>query len=317
MAVSPIVAEIDKAIQQQGLFVLDGGLGSELEKRGYDVSSALWSADLIINNPDALKEVHMAYLEAGARCITTASYQASIEGLQKLGYDWSESRRIILQSVALARESVETFLQSHPQCGYRPLVVASIGPYGAALADGSEYRGNYGLSADELADFHRQRLQWMDQSGADCLAIETIPDLLEAQVLSELSKDVQTPCWVSFCCADGSHLHDGNRLRDAAVLFNDKPSVFALGINCTTPAFIDDLVAELKAVAGDKRIVVYPNSGADYDARLKCWSGHETAEEFSRLADGWKTGGAEMIGGCCGIGPEQIKALNEKLSPWR
>ncbi len=304
------VASIQQQIKEAGLFVLDGGLGSELEGRGYDIGSALWSADLIVNNPAALKEVHLAYLEAGARCITTASYQASIGGLQKLGYSQAQAKDIMLQSVSLARQAIEQFLGMHPGLDYQPLVAASIGPYGAALADGSEYRGNYGLSIEALKAFHETRLQWMDQSKADLIAIETIPDLTEATALAELLVDIRTPTWVSFCCADDLHLHDGHLLSDAAALFADLPAVIGLGINCTAPKYIDALIAVLKTMVEDKLIVVYPNSGADYDARLKCWTGQETAEEFAELARQWQASGASMIGGCCRIGPQQIAALS-------
>ncbi len=304
------VASIQQQIKEAGLFVLDGGLGSELEGRGYDIGSSLWSADLIVNNPAALREVHLAYLEAGARCITTASYQASIGGLQKLGYSEAQAKDIILQSVNLARQAIEQFVARHPGLDYQPLVAASIGPYGAALADGSEYRGNYGLSIEALKAFHETRLHWVDQSEADLIAIETIPDLTEASALAELLVDIQTPTWVSFCCADDSHLHDGHLLSDAAALFVDLPAVFGLGINCTPPRHIGGLIAALKTIAEDKLIVVYPNSGADYDARLKSWTGQETAAEFAELAGQWQASGASMIGGCCRIGPQQIAALS-------
>lgn len=304
-------------ITRQGLFVLDGGLGSELQRRGYDIDSRLWSADLIVNNPAALKEVHRAYLEAGARCITTASYQASLPGLQDLGYSEQQAREIMLKSVTLARDSIDEFIEQHPDLDYQPLVAASIGPYGAAQADGSEYRGNYGLTAMELSEFHWQRLLWMDESGADCLAVETIPDLLEAQVLAKLLMDLHTPSWVSFCCADGRHLRDGNLLREAAVAFAEVPGVFALGVNCTAPQFINEAIDELSAVEADRLIVVYPNSGADYDARLKRWTGQETADEFCQLARLWYERGARMIGGCCRIGPEQIAALARENQTWQ
>lgn len=303
------VALIQQQIAESGLFVLDGGLGSELERRGNDISSTLWSADLIINNPAALLEVHLAYLQAGARCITTASYQASIAGLQSLGYDEAQAKDIMLQSVSIAQQAINQFVSAHPDLHYRPLIAASIGPYGAALADGSEYRGNYGLSIEALKAFHHKRLQWMDQSSADLIAIETIPDLTEARALAELLVDIETPTWISFCCADGSHLHDGHLLSDAAALFVDLPAVMGVGINCTAPRYIDALITVLKTVVEDKLIVVYPNSGADYDARLKCWTGQETAEEFAELARHWRATGASMIGGCCRIGPQQIAAL--------
>lgn len=311
-----LLSFIDKAVSQGRPFVLDGGLGSELERRGFDISSELWSADLLINNPAALKTVHHAYLQAGARCITTASYQASVPGFKRLGFDVEKTRKLLLKSVDLAKQSIDEFQQQNPELDYRPLVAASIGPYGAAQADGSEYRGNYGLTAQQLTEFHESRLQWMDDSGADCLAIETIPDLLETEVLAGLLGETSTPAWVSFCCADGCHLHDGHRVQEAAEKMIAVDSVFAVGINCTAPHLINDLLSELRAVVDRQLLLVYPNSGADYDAQLKRWSGQESADEFCSLARQWFDHGAQMIGGCCRIGPEQIAALTKENPIW-
>ncbi|MFT5219101.1 MAG: homocysteine S-methyltransferase [Planctomycetota bacterium] len=301
--------QIERILAANRPFILDGASGSEMQSRGYDVSSSLWSAQLLIDEPDALQALHLDYLQAGADCITTSSYQASMPALLERGFSLAELQSLFELSVSIAVAAREQFLQQQQPPESKPLVAASIGCFGAYLADGSEYRGNYGVAREVLVDFHRQRLHWLDQSGADLIACETIPDLAEAEVLAELLRSTNTPAWVSFSCADGAHLHDGSRIETMAELFNQHPGVFALGINCTAPGFIDDLVIKLKSRVPDKLILVYPNSGEQYDAEHKCWQRQESPQQWLALVEKWHGLGADMIGGCCRIGPEQIQTI--------
>lgn len=289
--------------------LLDGGLGGELARRGFDLDSPLWSAELIRHDPAALKAVHLAYLEAGADCITTASYQASIAGLAAQGLNPTEIAQLFRRSVEIALEARDDFDRARENGGFTPLVAASLGPYGAYLADGSEYRGNYGLSDAELAAFHRPRLDLLDAAGADLIACETMPDLQELGVLRELLDDVETPAWVSFCCRDEALLHDGNPVAAAAELFADGVQPFALGVNCCEPSIVAPLIERLRAAAPRRLIVVYPNSGGQYDAKTRTWRDVGGLEHWSRFADEWYRAGASMIGGCCQIGPEYIREL--------
>ncbi|MDH3759618.1 MAG: homocysteine S-methyltransferase [Gammaproteobacteria bacterium] len=290
-------------------FLLDGGLGGELETRGFDISSALWSAELIFEQPEALLAVHRDFLEAGAQCISTASYQASEAGLKARGLSAVEIEAVFRASVELACRARDDFMRDNPELGYRPLVAASVGPYGAYLADGSEYRGNYGVSEKQLRDFHAQRLRWLDNTAADLIACETIPDLQEARVLSRLLASVVTPAWVSFCCRDSQRLHDGNRLRAACELFDGHPRVFAIGVNCCPSKLVEGMIKNIAAVEREQMIVVYPNSGQQYDAASKHWSGASELSEWSRQARQWFEAGAGIIGGCCHIGPAFISEL--------
>ena len=307
-----LLTDIRAMIDNEGPLVLDGGFGSELQARGYDVSSALWSAALVTSHPAAIVEVHRAYLDAGARCITSASYQASVPGLEAAGYDPAAIRALFSETIALACRARDEFLHDNPDCGYRPLVAASLGPYGAYLADGSEYRGRYGVDDGVLRNFHAQRLRWLDAAGADLLACETIPDLQEAKVLAQLLESATTPSWVSFCCRDELSLQDGHRLEDALALFRSLPRVLALGVNCCAPGMVSGLIRNLRAQVADKLIVVYPNSGAQYDAGRKCRQGQQTAAQWSRQAAAWYRAGASIIGGCCRIGPEHIRQLAKR-----
>ena len=294
--------------------ILDGGLGGELDARGYDISSPLWSAALIASEPEAIVTLHRDYLDAGAQCITTSSYQASVAGLLALGMNLGEVENLFKLSVELACRARDEYLSENPHCQFRPLVAASVGPYGAYLADGSEYRGNYGLADARLREFHQRRLRWLDDSGADLLACETMPDLQELRVLAELLQSVSTPAWVSFCCRDAEHLHDGNGLTRALELFVDHERVFALGANCCPPALIEPLIANIVAANSGKLIVVYPNSGQQYDADGKHWHGDSELQHWSQQAAAWFAAGAGLIGGCCSVGPAHIRELAARKS---
>lgn len=301
--------QIHRLINSGQPLLLDGGLGGELEARGFNVGTALWSAELLLRKPEAIAAIHRDFLEAGAQCITTSSYQASPLGLRAEGLGAAEIKAVFRRSVEIACEVRETYLKDRRDNGFRPLVAASIGPYGAYLADGSEYRGNYGLDDTALHQFHAQRLHWLDRSGADLIACETLPDLQEARVLSELFESLSTPAWVSFCCADAKHLHDGNLLTEALELFGGHDAVIALGVNCCPPELIEPLIETIVAADSGKLIVVYPNSGQQYDAAGKHWHGETDLQQWSRLAETWYRGGARLIGGCCHVGPEYIAKL--------
>ncbi len=305
-------AAIQQIVDSGRPLLLDGGLGGELARRGHNLDSPLWSAELIRDDPAALRAVHRAYLDAGADCITTASYQASVAGLRARGLDAAEIADVFRRSVEIAAEARAEYVNEHVGDNGAPLLAASLGPYGAYLADGSEYRGNYGLSDAELREFHRPRLDLLDAAGADLIACETMPDLQELGVLRELLDAVETPAWVSFCCRDEAVLHDGNPVEAAAELFADGAQPFALGINCCAPSIVTPLIGRLRAAAPGRLIVVYPNSGGQYDAGNKQWRDDGALDHWSRLADEWFEAGASMIGGCCQVGPEYIRELSSK-----
>lgn len=293
--------------------LLDGGLSNELERQGCDLNQKLWSAKLLESDPEAIILAHLAYLEAGAGCIITSSYQATLPGFMAMDYDEESAKALILKSVQLAEEARNRFLSSNPQAS-KPLIAASIGPYGAYLADGSEYRGDYVIADQDLWDFHQPRIKLLDGSTADLLACETIPGFQEAKVLSEILKNVKKPSWVSFSCKDGQHISDGTPIEQCAAYFADHPTVFAIGVNCTSPEFISALIRSIKTQSGNKKIVVYPNSGAVYHAESKTWAGFSDLPSCELMVKEWLDLGADMIGGCCGIGPEQIKAMGKMMS---
>lgn len=293
--------------------LLDGGLSNELERQGCNLNQKLWSAKLLESNPEAIILAHLIYLEAGAGCIITSSYQATLPGFMAIGYDRHSASGLILKSVQLAEEARSRFLSANTHAS-KPLIAAGIGPYGAYLADGSEYRGDYVISDQELTEFHKPRIDLLDESGADMLACETIPSFQEARVLSEILEKVKKPAWISFSCKDGTHISDGTPIEECAAYLAHHPTVFAIGVNCTSPEFISDLIRSIKTGAGNKKIVVYPNAGAVYHAESKTWSGLSDPSSCEIMVKEWMGLGADIIGGCCGIGPGQIKAMGTVVS---
>jgi len=294
--------------------VLDGGLSNVLEGMGCNLEHPLWTALLIQTNPELIIKAHMAYLEAGATCITSSGYQASIEGYMQLGQTRENAEQFILKSLDLALKARQIYSQKAKNNSYVN-VAASMGPYGAFLADGSEYTGDYDASEEQLIQFHKSRIDLLEQSAADFFAFETIPSLKELRVLSNLLKGSSKPSWISFSCKDQEYLNDGTKISEAASLLSDHPTIFAIGVNCTAPKFISDIIGTLKQYAPDKKIIVYPNSGEVYHAKTKSWYGVSDPDAFEKMALEWNEKGADIIGGCCRIGPEHISRISSVFQP--
>ena len=292
---------IEKLLEHQPCVILDGAMATELEARGCDLNDPLWSAKVLLEQPSLIREVHADYFRAGADVAITASYQATFEGFARRGLNAEAATELMRFSVRLACEARDAV---------RPdgLVAASIGPYGAFLADGSEYRGDYGLSLEDLMDFHRPRLAVLANAGADLLACETIPCQLEAQaILRVLEEFPGVTAWFSFSAKDGLHTNHGERIAECALML-EHPQVAAVGVNCTAPEFVASLVREVHG-SSTKPVLAYPNSGEVYDATRKCWTGDANGEDFAAQARRWFAAGARVIGGCCRTSPKHIQEL--------
>lgn len=292
--------------------LLDGGFATQLEAQGADLSDRLWSARLLVDDPDAIVAAHLAFFRAGARVATTASYQATYQGFGARGIDRVAADDLLRRSVALAVEARARAAAEDAAAGRPPVrrfVAASVGPYGAMLADGSEYRGNYGRTTAQLADFHRDRLHVLAATDADVLAAETIPEVEEAAAIAALLPEVPgAAAWVSFSCRDGAHLNSGAPIEEGVAAVADAPGVVAVGVNCTPPEHLDELVERIRA-ATTLPIVVYPNSGEGWDAAARRWTGHGRDRVDADAARRWRQLGAELIGGCCRVTPDQIAML--------
>lgn len=297
----------------QETVILDGGLGSELARRGYDVSDALWSARVLLEQPEAIEQIHLDYLEAGADVITAASYQVSFDGFARAGLSAADAERALAESVAIAQRARDKYLQRSGVARHIQ-VAASVGPYGATLADGSEFHGNYGVGFDALVEFHRQRLAVLARAGADLLACETLPSLEEAQAILMALRDFPAapPAWFSFTCRDEQHTAHGEPLGDCARLLDAEPAVVALGVNCTAPHLVAPLIREIRT-ATSKPVVAYPNRGQEWDAARRCWTGPAAPQDWGTLGREWHAAGARWLGGCCGITPADITFLRAAL----
>ena len=271
-------------LERQRVMVLDGGLATELEARGCDLDDDLWSARVLLEEPESIRTVHRDYLEAGADCIVTASYQATVPGFRGRGFSEEDAKRLILRSVELGIEARDAFwaVKENRIGRLRPLVAASVGPYGAYLADGSEYSGSYHVGAAELRRFHRDRFHLLAESGADLLACETIPSAEEGQVLAALLRETDAVTWMSFSCMDGAHLNDGTPIAEVASRLAGQERIVALGVNCTAPEHITSLIEEITRVT-DTPVVVYPNSGERYDVATRGWAGRAVHEGVGRV----------------------------------
>lgn len=311
MTVNPITP----FLEGQGTLILDGGLATELERKGCDLSDELWSARLLADDPAVIRQVHLDYYWAGADCCTSASYQATIPGFVRRGLTPEKARELLRLSVELVVEARDEFwsIEANRVGRLRPLAAASIGPYGAYLADGSEYTGRYGLGKTQLTDFHRERWHILAASGADILACETIPSFVEARALAALLAETPgTYAWFSFSCADGEHIHDGTPIAECAEFLSDFEQVAAVGINCTAPRFLPDLIRAMTAVT-DKPVIVYPNSGETYDPVSKGWIGESAPAEFGTYSREWRKLGAGLIGGCCRTTPAHIRQISDRF----
>ncbi|MFC9591140.1 homocysteine S-methyltransferase [Streptomyces sp. NPDC056944] len=286
-----------------GVLVLDGGLSNQLEAQGCDLSDALWSARLLADGPEQIEAAHTAYVRAGARVLITSSYQATFEGFARRGAGRAEAARLLARSVELARTAGDAV-------GEEVWVAASVGPYGAMLADGSEYRGRYGLTVGALERFHRPRIEALAEAEPDVLALETVPDAEEAEALLRAVEGCGVPVWLSYT-VEGGRTRAGQDLAEAFAVAAGNEQVVAVGVNCCDPADAGDAVELAVAVTG-KPAVVYPNSGERWDARARGWSGDMAFDPARALA--WAGAGARLVGGCCRVGPETIGALAGTLT---
>lgn len=291
---------------------VDGALATELEARGCDLDDPLWSAKVLLEQPQLIKQVHRDYFDAGAAIAITSSYQALPQGFARRGIAEAEALELVALSVRLADEARREYLAENPDAG--PFLVAgSVGPYGAFLADGSEYRGDYVLTQREFKEFHRPRIGALVEAEVDLLACETLPSFAEAEALLALVEEFDVESWFSFTLRDGGHISDGTPLAEVAALCGAQPRVAAIGVNCVPLNLVSPALEALRNTT-DKPLLAYPNSGESYDAVTKTWSPGAGANAGgpSSLAEGagtWHDLGARLIGGCCRTTPRDIAAV--------
>lgn len=316
MSNGDIDSPVATLIKQKGCLIIDGAMATELEARGCDLTDSLWSAKVLIEEPELIYQVHLDYFRAGADCAITASYQASLPGFTRRGLSEAKSRELMSKSVQLAQKAREDYLR---QSGTDKmlLIAGSVGPYGAYLADGSEYRGDYTLSDTEMKAFHRPRLEALIEAGVDLLAFETQPSAHEVDVLLTLLQEYPTlTAWFSFTLRDESHLSDGTSLEEVISGLNQSSQVAALGVNCIALENVTDALVSLQGLT-EKPLLVYPNSGEHYDAITKTWHVCGETQTIATHVEEWYSAGARLIGGCCRTTPRDIESIAHKIAVLR
>ncbi|KXT86257.1 homocysteine S-methyltransferase [Streptococcus oralis] len=309
---------LKELLEKKQMLLLDGALGTELELQGHDISGKLWSAKYLVGDPSVLVDLHAQYVAAGSDLITSASYQASLAGFLEEGLSSEAAKAALTSTIGLARQGIERawshLSEEEKEKRIYPLVGASIGPYAAYLADGSEYTGHYPIGRKELEAFHLERMELLVEAGADYLALETIPNKLETEVLlSLLAKFPQVDGYISFCSQDGKRISDGTPIEEVGQLCESVENLVAVGLNCTAPRHITPLLEKLSIVT-KKPLLAYPNSGEIYDGELKCW--HEAPAEEGSLVENsqtWIKSGVQLLGGCCRTRPADIANLRKAL----
>lgn len=313
------MGKIEAFLQKNKVMIVDGALATELEAKGHNLNDELWSAKVLAEKPEAIEQIHYEYLLAGADCIMTASYQATIPGYLKKGYSEKEAEDFITRSVTLAKNARDRFYKDTGEKSGRPypMIAATVGPYGAYLADGSEYTGDYAVHEDEMIHFHQRRIELLVNAGADLIALETLPNLQEAQVMLKIMRRFpETECWVSFTCKDGQVINDGTDIAVATACVAVHDQVTAVGVNCTPPMYMQEIIKKMKT-ATDKPVIVYPNSGEVYDPVKKIWNGTGEDGVFAAASRSWYDSGAALIGGCCRTTPADIAEVYRWVDPLR
>ena len=287
--------------------VLDGAMSTPLERLGADTNNDLWTAKALIDNEELVYEVHKMYFEAGADLIITDTYQANVQAFEKVGYSEKEARNLIKKAVKIAQKARDDY---ENRTGKHNYIAGTIGPYGAYLANGSEYRGDYELSTKEYQQFHLPRIEELVNAEVDILAIETQPKLDEVLAILELLKEKypQQKVYVSYTLSYDDTISDGTPLPRAIHALEDYSQVIAVGINCVKLELVEPALKNMKEIT-DKHLIVYPNSSAVYDPKSKTWSQPKTSATFEELIPNWYEAGARIIGGCCTTGPKEIKAV--------
>jgi len=300
--------------------VVDGAMATELEKLGVKTDSDLWSARALVENPEAITAVHKSYFQNGADIAITNTYQANVAKFMELGFSEKESENLIIQAVELAKKARDDYYGSLSETERKsraphPLIAGSVGPYGAYLADGSEYRGDYYLTKAEYQEFHFPRMQLLDQAGVDLFAFETQPNFDEANALVDLliDKFPEQHAWLTFSVKDDDTLCDGTSLPEAVKYFNGADQISAIGVNCTTLENIHEIIRNVHQVT-DKPIIVYPNNGDIYNPTTKTWQTNPQADTFTDLVPSWLEAGASLIGGCCRTTPADIKEISNFIN---
>uniref|UniRef100_A0A1B6KMJ4 Hcy-binding domain-containing protein n=1 Tax=Graphocephala atropunctata TaxID=36148 RepID=A0A1B6KMJ4_9HEMI len=313
------------AIVMEPVMLVDGGFSTQLSLYvGNCVDGdPLWSAKFLETNKQACIQTHRDFIRAGADILITNTYQASIEGFKDyLNLDKEESIELIKESVEFVKKAIALELGDESYGNQRRVLIAgSVGPYGAGLHDGSEYRGEYveTTSPDTIIAWHTPRIEALLDAGVDLLAIETIPALAEAEVLLNLLKKYpKAKAWLSFSCKDEEHTSHGERICDVAARcwsLNSNQLV-AVGVNCLHPSYVTPLLKSIHKKLPKIPLIAYPNSGERYNAQLGQWEDKDKCVPVVNYIRSWLELGVQFIGGCCRTDAEVIRKFRGHIDYW-
>ena len=284
------------------MHLIDGGLSTELERLGAKIQGELWTGRALLEDPALVAEAHRAFALAGAEVVISSSYQLSRQGFEEIGLTAADADEALRQSIRVAKDAV---------AGTGAKVAASIGPYGAVLHDGSEYRGVYAVGQAELEKFHAERLAVLLEESPDYLAIETIPNVVEAKALAQVLKSVDVPKWFSFTAGSSELLWSGEKVEDAVREIADLPNLVAVGFNCVAPELVSGLAERIKPLI-NAEIIAYPNRGGTWDSAAGVWLGNAPRELASWLGE-WTAAGVTWVGGCCSTDSRDIASVKDAL----
>ncbi|CAI2635763.1 MULTISPECIES: homocysteine S-methyltransferase [Apilactobacillus] len=302
--------KVNNWINQQDHILIDSSMSTGLEERGLKLNSNLWTAAALESHEDLIVDVHKKYFDAGSSMTTTNTYQASVPGLVKAGYSENQAIALIKKAVELADRGRNESTNPNPKW-----LLGGVGPYGAFLANGSEYTGDYSLTDEEYIAFHEGRIKAMVEAGIDVLILETLPNINELKAITEYTKQFDIPVIVAASLRDKSHLADGSSLIEVASFLESQEHVIAYGLNCTKPQLVTPALKVLKqSHPTHKPFIAFPNSGATYNPEIKEWNHDDLSfEEFDELIAQWFNLDLKFVGGCCCMTEEQEQHIHDKF----
>lgn len=331
---------MDQFLEKRHL-VLDGALGTQLESiipndsEIQPKNDPLWSTKVLMTQPKLIERIHYQYLQSGSDIIMTSTYQASCAGLIKYANSYTDEvahvweRSVDMANNAIRRHKLEN--NTKPIRNRDPIICGSVGPYGAFLANGAEYTGEYGMiSNEELEKHHFKLLQFLIlHPDVKLIAIETIPNFREFKVLVNLLTKLLSlhgpnqKFYLSINVRNESEMCDGTPVEKVMNYLNFKMktmgilqrNIFAIGYNCVDYHLVTSLIDNL-TMFNEFHIpmIVYPNLGYVYSTKHEEYIAYQDTNELELMILDWLKRGVKIIGGCCGSGPQEIEKISEVVN---
>lgn len=287
--------QFKKVLKEGKAFVLDGAMGTEISSRGTKTTLPLWSAQVILDNPNLVKEIHRDYIKNGASIIVTNTFRTTKRTFRKVGLE-DKARGVTILACKLAKEAVELENEN-------VLIAGSMAP----LEDC--YSPELVPLEKELKKEHLEYAQNLKKGGVDFLFLETMISLREINAGLEAAKKVMLPVAASLCCNDKGELLSGESLEEAVELVSKYDPLF-IALNCMNIKTITKLMKKLKKLTNLPIGAYGQGDGKPDDDEGWCFTGDKGVKIYLNEAKNWLKDGVQVIGGCCGTNPEYIKRLS-------